>query len=897
MFGWYSLMFAHLYEIVRARAVRFPDAIAVGGQQGLGWKTVASRVLLDLIDRLADELRDTWTIAPGDRVVLWIPNSWRAPVYLFALWKLGAIVVPFDREMNPSAAASIIDSVEPRWILGGYGTRPGWASESDRFVEWWEPLAGRVERADAHSAWSVPAEDLAAIFFTSGTTGQPKGCMITHANLCFEVDALRNCIPLDPTCRLASILPLSHLFELTCGLLYPLAMGAAIHYVPSRRGPDLVRVLREQRVTHMIAVPQLLTMMSQALDGRLRDRLPTPLYRGLTALADRLPLEARRNLFFMVHRQIGGQLRVIASGGAALAPEIHHQWERIGVSIVQGYGTSECSPVVAAGIPGATPVGSVGRPLPGVEVRLSAEGELIARGPNVMRGYWQDPERTAEVLRDGWYATGDQARIDADGNVWILGRLKDLIVLPSGLNVWPQDVEDVLRSHPAVKDAAVVLVPTPSGGANLHAYLIPFVPAVAEGAQPDASGVPSAPAAPDGEGSPSALDLTRIVAWANGRLAQHQRVATASWWVSETGDFPRTSTLKVRRHLLPAPDRAATIKVASALAADDPVGQAVAAASHLPHVEDQQTLGELGLDSLGLVELALLIEEKTGHAVDDGDLSLDMTVAQVRSALATDPVASTDAVAKPSQRERDWEMPLWPYTWGHAFRVLSLPFDLLYRAAVTQTIVLGDEYLADLPPRVIFAGTHRSYGDLLLLRMALSRTGARRFARKLVVAASSVRYGQAGILGSYATLAFGLYPLQQHHGRAASLRGLAQLAMLGNATLIFPQGKHTSPSRERAGDPIARFRPGVAQLAAALDAVVVPFGLAGTERIVPPEPPPGFEGPVIAGIPVLVNRGPLAICFGAAIRPGDGEDQRAFTERLERICFDLARRSEHALPR
>ena len=148
--------------------------------------------------------------------------------------------------------------------------------------------------------------------FTSGTTGTPKGCSITHANLWSQVEGLRHAMPLDPSCRLASILPLSHLFELTAGLLYPLSTGAAIHYVPSRRGPDIVRVFAEQRITHMLAVPQLLTLMGQALDEQLCARLPAPLYGALAAAASRLPLAARRRLYWMVHPNLGGQLRRMA---------------------------------------------------------------------------------------------------------------------------------------------------------------------------------------------------------------------------------------------------------------------------------------------------------------------------------------------------------------------------------------------------------------------------------------------------------------------------------------------------------------------------------------------------------------------------------------------------------
>ena len=187
--------------------------------------------------------------------------------------------------------------------------------------------------------------------------------------------------------------------------------------------------------------------------------------------------------------------RILGEGG-----EVLDAGERLGVDVIQGYGTSECSPVIACGEPRRTPAGSVGPPLPGVEVRLSAESELLVSGPNVMRGYWKDPERTAEVLSpDGWYATGDLARIDEQGSIWLQGRARDLIVLPSGLNVWPQDVEDALRLEPAVQDAAVLAVPTGGGGARLHAYLIPGGP------------------------SDRGTDPQQLLARANSRLAAHQR--------------------------------------------------------------------------------------------------------------------------------------------------------------------------------------------------------------------------------------------------------------------------------------------------------------------------------------------------------------------------------------
>ncbi len=879
---------AHLYDLLVRRASEHAQAIALGGQQGLGWRTLTSVQLLELTDRLAQELA-ALGIEEGDRVVLWVPNQWRTPIYLFALWKLGAIAVPFDREMNPEGAARILASVEPRRVIVGYGERPAWA-RGDEVMEWWEPGSRQVGAGGAQSAsWQPPEVELAAIFFTSGTTGVPKGCMITHANLCFQAEALQYTVPLGPDCRLASVLPLSHLFELAVGLLYPISQGAAIHYAPSRRGPDILRVLQEQRITHIIAVPQLLTLMGAALDERIRSQLPRPLYTSLHAIAPRVPKGLRRAMFFPVHRALGGHLRMMASGGAALPAETQLLWERLGVRVVEGYGTSECSPVVACGAgDGSTPVGSVGQPLRGVEVLLSEEAELLVKGPNVMRGYWKDPERTEEVLRDGWYATGDMASVDEAGNMRILGRVKDLIVLPSGMKVWPQDVEDVLREHPAIGDAAVLAVPGVSGGATLHAYLIPKRGAFAE-APEGTSGGAGAPTS-TGSDRPARL-LERVVADCNGRLAVHQRVATASWWPE--ADFPRTSTLKVKRNLLPPPEAALAVRVEAALAADDPVGQAIAGAARVTGVQPLQTLGELGLDSLGLVELAIALEEKTGKRVEEDALRLDMTLERVKTMLAA--AAPVEESTAGGTRET-WraEQPLWPYTWGRCFRALALPVDLLYRLIVTHTVVLGREHLEHLPARLILAGTHHGFPDMPLVRHALGASPARHLASRLAPAAAAGGWSDARLWAWYGVLAFGLYPLRQYRERDASLRRLFQVADAGNAVLIFPQGVHADPEQERAQDPEVRFRTGVAHLATALNAQVLPFGVAGTEALMPPRVD-RYRGALFGGIPLSFTRGPLAIAFGPPLAVLPDETAEEFTERLQEVCYALTRQAEEEL--
>jgi 1-acyl-sn-glycerol-3-phosphate acyltransferase len=303
-------------------------------------------------------------------------------------------------------------------------------------------------------------------------------------------------------------------------------------------------------------------------------------------------------------------------------------------------------------------------------------------------------------------------------------------------------------------------------------------------------------------------------------------------------------------------------------------------------------LEQLGIDSLGLVDLALALEEKAGRPVADGDLRLNMTVADVRSFL-TQPVDS-DQLARGVTSSA--APPLWPYGPGRAFRVLGLPFELIYRYGARSTTVLGGDRLRNLGPRVIVAGTHHGFADIHLIQHGLRATPARRLSKRLVIAASAANLADVGAAAWLGILAFGTYPLNQHGERDASLRGLATLMQRGNAVLIFPQGTHADPEQERAGDPLVRFRPGVAHLAEALEAEVVPFGIAGTERLMPSHVE-RFNGLVLAGVPVSIKPGPLVISFGPPLRVQDGESPRDFTQRLQDVCYRLTRDAEVELSR
>lgn len=827
----------NVYRLLLDRAERYPDAVATGHQYELIWQTLTSRQLLGYVDRLATDLAGRGVVE-GDRVILWVPNHSRAVALFFALWKLGAIAVPFDKEMNPDGAGRIIAATTPRLIITGWGEPPAWDRDGQA-VEWGDP---DPDTPPSRAAWTAPRADLAAIYYTSGTTGSPKGCMIAHANILAQVEAYQDFVPLGPGTRLASLLPLSHLFELVPGMVYPLSQGAAIHYIPSRRANDILRVLAENRVTHMIVVPRLLEIMGKSIDAQLRQAVPGLAYRAWVGLADRAPFAWRRHIFAPVHRKLGGAIRVFISGGAPLAPETKALWERLGVRVAEGYGASECSPVIACGrLDGTTPAGSVGLPIRGLEVRVSPEGELQVRGSSVMRGYWHDAERTAQALQDGWYATGDMATLDERGNIYLRGRIKDMIVLLSGMKVWPEDIESALRQHPAVLDAAVVPTPSGTGGATLHAYLLSRLP---EAERPD-------PAA--------------VTAECHAQLAAHQRVATACWWPEP--DFPRTPKGSIRRFQLPLPSALASAAASQGAGReadelDAKVAAAIAGSAHVPRVRDDQRLAELGFDSLALTDLALRLEEQTGKPIGDDDLDPELTVADVEYRLRTGE-QSRGALARRESRTRPVP-PGWYYREGRAFRKLADPLLGLFNLVLPRQTVLGREHLASLPANAILAGTHHSFADMPVVLAAVGP----KLRRRLVISTAAEGFADAGPLATVGILVFGLYPLRPVGQREESLRGLARLGTQGNVLLVFPQGRHTHPDEE------APFKPGVAHLAHSLEAPVVPFGLAGTERVISP----GVDyrsGLAFQGVPLELKR-----ARRHRLRPGAADGPERVVRRL-----------------
>jgi long-chain acyl-CoA synthetase len=387
------------------------------------------------------------------------------------------------------------------------------------------------------ASWERPKPaDTFELVFTSGTTGTPKGVMLSHEGICATIEGIHTKIP-PMHHRITSILPLSHLYEQAVGTFYPFDVGADILQVRSRMPRILFEAIREHRTTSMILVPQLLDLFMSGLEQEVEKSGRMATFDRLRRIARHLPFGARRWLFRSVHaRFMGPDMRLFVSIGAFLPPSLQLAWEELGMTIIQGYGSTETAFGTANSFDDRGP-GTVGRTVPPFELRIAPDGEVLFRGPSLFKGYWRDPEATAAVFdADGWYHTGDAGRIDEKGRLVLMGRTRDMIVLPSGFNVFPEDIENELRNA-GIRES-VVLQTKPG---RIEAIVL----------APDAPHLPGremAGTVSTGLAEPPLELRQRIdaaVKAANSNLGINQRID--AWRLWPAAEFPQTHTYKVKR--------------------------------------------------------------------------------------------------------------------------------------------------------------------------------------------------------------------------------------------------------------------------------------------------------------------------------------------------------------
>ncbi len=394
----------------------------------------------------------------------------------------GGIAVPIDAQLGPNEIKNLLDDSGTTLVFTSGSTKenvPGSVKaisfDSPEFIE-------ICSSSGTATCPGLEPEDIASIVYTSGTTGIPKGVMLTHGNFCSDAEALIKAGVVTHEDNVLSILPLHHTYPFMCTFLVPLFLGATITYPIGMKGPELISTMKEKGVSVLVAVPQLLELMRNGMMKKIGETPISPLLFFLLRMSGALRslsgINAGKVIFKSAHRAFGVSFRFFACGGAKLDPQVMKDLEALGFTVLEGYGLTETSPVVTFNPVAKRKPGSAGTPLPSVELKIgnpseNGEGEIAIRGPMVMKGYYKRPEATAEVLREGWFMTGDLGHLDPDGYLFITGRSKEVIVLSSGKNVYPEDVEREYLKVPLIKEICVTGLEDKGIVEALHGIVVP----------------------------------------------------------------------------------------------------------------------------------------------------------------------------------------------------------------------------------------------------------------------------------------------------------------------------------------------------------------------------------------------------------------------------------------
>jgi long-chain acyl-CoA synthetase len=536
-----------LIQLIDDAAREFPDSVALEGDvEGEGHVSLTRTALLRRAAALASRLIAAG-VGPDNPVALLAPNRPEWAIAYFAVLLAGGVLIPLDVNLKTGELSNILGRSGAVVLL-----TDGIKLEDARDLAM--ALSGPIQlfridepvEAEIHPLTNWPgagrgADDLAVISFSSGTTGTPKGVMLTHGNIASNARATAAPFPCGEQDVFLSILPLHHMFESTAGLLVPLIKGARVYYLASLNPRVMNEAMAREGITICLMVPALARLMLRRIMAAATEAggFKTFAFKALFTLSRAALVVGLRlggTLFPQVRERVAPGLRYFASGGAALDPAIARDLLALGIEIIQGYGLTETSPVTHANRPGkGNRIGTVGPPIEGVEVKITpiesaavGEGEILIRGPNVMKGYFGNPELTEEVLRDGWLHTGDVGRVGRGGYLTICGRSKNVIVTESGKNIYPEEVEAELARSPMFSAACVIGKKSPRGGEDVFAVVVLDPDTAISGSETEREEAVRS-------------ELTRL----SSALANYKRVSEFIVWPGE--EMPRTTTLKFKR--------------------------------------------------------------------------------------------------------------------------------------------------------------------------------------------------------------------------------------------------------------------------------------------------------------------------------------------------------------
>ncbi len=774
-------------------------------------------------------------IKPGDRVMLVSQNAPEWGMSYFGVLKAGASCIPVDAESSTEEIVNFARAGEAAGIILSDKIDEDQPELRRRLKE--EGISARVWTFDQVFALPdktteeqrlallpsrVTAQTLASLIFTSGTTGRPKGVMLSHRNLTSMVSMLSSVFDMTTKDGVLSVLPLHHTFEFSTGFLTPISRGAQITYLPELTGDALARAIKNGHVTGMVGVPALWELLHRRIKNKLYERsdligkTADGLIKANAWLRDNTPLNLGPIAFYPIHEGLGGRIRYFISGGSALSEKIQKDFQGLGFTILEGYGLTEASPVLTVTRPeNRMLTGSVGRPLPGVEVRIanadsSGVGEVIARGPNVMLGYYSDESATRNTIVERWLYTGDLGKLDDDGNLFLVGRSKEIIVDTNGKNVYPDELEEVYSNSPYVKELSIVGLP--DGIGEKVACLV-----VADDEYDIAL---------------SRDELRRRVEEhfreVSSSLPYYKRVKVLQFTDME---LPRTATRKVKR----AEVTAILESLETSSKSESGVAERADSSSRwliniVANVSNRSTsdislssrLADIGFDSLMFVELATAIENAGGSISAPERLNEVQDIRELLTVVSRRGGASSvDADSRlGSGRATDDEInvPSFIQVAGNKAG------DALQKLFYDRLLETHYEGRSNIPPytNFIVAANHASHLDMGLTKMALGEAG-----KDMVVLAAADYFFDTKYKRAVIENFTNLVPMERSGSLRQSLRHARSFLDRGFNALIFPEG-----TRSMTGE-MAEFKPIIGYLSLHAGVGILPVYIYGTYQAMP----------------------------------------------------------------
>jgi len=832
-----SYTYKDLLDLFDTSVKRFPTRVAMRIERDGRKEQYTYEDVNELTLRAAGFLakRD---ISPGSRVILFSNNMPEWGMAYFGILKAGATAIPIDPASSVVEIVAFAKAGEASAIL----ISPKLADENPelekaladagldvailRFDAVFE-MQSETEEAKRNALLppKVASNAIASLIFTSGTTGTPKAVMLSHKNFVSMISMLSSVLDMDLTDGVLSVLPMHHTFEFSAGFLTPFSNGTQITYLNELTAEDLAKTIENGHVTGMVGVPALWEMLHRRIKTRLRERgdwiadLADNVIDFNAWVRDNTPFNLGPIVFFPIHQGMGGKMRYLISGGSALSEKVQKDLHGLGFTVLEGYGLTESSPVLTVARPGNKLLrGSVGRPLPGVEVRIDSPdengvGEVFARGQNVMVGYYNNEAATDSVLADRWLKTGDLGRLDEDGNLFIVGRSKDVIIDSNGKNIYPDEIEDHYGKSPFVKEMSVVGLPDSDGGERIAALVVP--------------------------------DYERDIALprteTNKKVEEHFREVSASLPFAKRVkvlhitpfELPRTATRKVKRgevvemlETLENRSKSKTKTLVETKGDDNSlwIRKVVATVSNrsLGEVATEDKLADLGFDSLMFVELQAAVEDAGGRVLSPDTLNEIQTVRELLTAVQRVDKSKklADEPRVPDIQEED-EI----YIPGVVRRVGNAVVDFATDALYDNVLNTRIDGESNVPQHVNFivAPNHTSHIDTGLVKKALGKAVAE---QTVAVAAADywfdTKYKRA-YMNNFTTLV----PIERTGSLRQSLRHVTQILNEGYNALIFPEG-----GRQESGE-IAEFKPIIGYLALNQKIGILPIYIWGTYTAFP----------------------------------------------------------------